>query len=53
MISDHKTLTQMRQESLQYARENLSADVFYSKFTNLARERFSVLMNLAAYIVLS
>jgi glycosyltransferase involved in cell wall biosynthesis len=52
MISDHQTLTQMRQKSLQYAQENLSAEVFYSKFTNLARERFSVLMNIAAYIVL-
>jgi glycosyltransferase involved in cell wall biosynthesis len=52
MISDYETLSQMRQESLQYARENLSADVFYSKFTTLARERFSVLMNVAAFIVL-
>jgi glycosyltransferase involved in cell wall biosynthesis len=52
MISDYQTLSQMRQESLQYARENLSADVFYSKFTNLARDRFSVLMNVAAYFVL-
>jgi glycosyltransferase involved in cell wall biosynthesis len=51
-ISDHKTLTQMRQDSLQYARENLSADVFYSKFTNLARERFSVLMNMAACFII-
>lgn len=51
-ISDHKTLTQMRQQSLQYARDNLSADVFYSKFTRLARERFSVLMSAAACIVL-
>ncbi len=44
MISDYQTLSHMRRRSLQYARENLSADVFYSKFTNLARERFSVLM---------
>jgi glycosyltransferase involved in cell wall biosynthesis len=46
MISDYQQLTQMRQQSLQYARENLSADVFYSKFTNLARERFAISMNL-------
>ena len=46
MIADYEQLTQMRQRSLQYARENLSADVFYSKFTNLARERFSISMNL-------
>ncbi|OQP51702.1 glycosyltransferase family 4 protein [Niastella populi] len=52
MISDYQTLSQMQHQSLQYARENLSADVFYSKFTNLARERFSVLMNIAACIVL-
>jgi len=52
MISNYQTLTQMRQQSLQYARENLSADVFYSKFTRLARERFSVLMSVAAYIFL-
>lgn len=51
MISDYRQLTQMRQQSLQYARENLSADVFYSKFTKLARERFSISMNLAAYLV--
>jgi glycosyltransferase involved in cell wall biosynthesis len=42
LISDHKRLYQMRQQSLQYARENLSADVFYSKFTRLTRERFSI-----------
>ena len=52
MISDYQTLSHMRRRSLQYARENLSADVFYSKFTNLARERFSVLMSITACIVL-
>lgn len=42
MISDCQQLSQMRQRSLQYAKENLSADVFYSKFTSLARERFAI-----------
>lgn len=51
MISDYQQLTQMRQRSLQYARENLSADVFYSKFTNLARERFAISMNLATLLI--
>ena len=51
MISDYQQLTQMRQKSLQYARENLSADVFYSKFTNLARERFAISMNLTAWLI--
>jgi glycosyltransferase involved in cell wall biosynthesis len=45
LISDHQQLYQMRQQSLQYARENLSADVFYSKFASLTRERFSIVMN--------
>ncbi|THU39363.1 glycosyltransferase family 4 protein [Niastella caeni] len=45
LISDYQKLHQMRQQSLQYARENLSADVFYSKFARLTQERFSVLMN--------
>lgn len=45
LISDYQKLHQMRQRSLQYARENLSTDVFYSKFARLTRERFSVLMN--------
>src|SRR5687767_3429375 len=45
LISDHRKLYQMRQQSLQYARENLSADVFYSKFASLTRERFSIVMN--------
>jgi glycosyltransferase involved in cell wall biosynthesis len=45
MISDHQRLFQMRQQSLQYARENLSADVFYSKFAWLTRERFSIVLN--------
>jgi glycosyltransferase involved in cell wall biosynthesis len=45
MISDHQRLSQMRQQSLQYARENLSADVFYAKFGCLTQERFSIVMN--------
>jgi Glycosyltransferase len=45
LISDHQRLYKMRQQSLQYARENLSADVFYSKFACLTRERFSIVMN--------
>jgi glycosyltransferase involved in cell wall biosynthesis len=45
LFSDHQKLYQMRQQSLQYARENLSADVFYSKFGCLTRERFSIVMN--------
>ena len=45
LISDYHKLNQMRQRSLQYARENLSADIFYSKFSNVIRERFSLLMN--------
>lgn len=45
LISDHQKLDQMRQQSLQYARENLSGDVFYSKFAHVARERFSIVMN--------
>jgi glycosyltransferase involved in cell wall biosynthesis len=45
LISDHQKLYQMRQQSLQYARENLSADVFYSKFASLTRERFSIVMS--------
>lgn len=45
LISDHHKLYQMRAQSLQYARENLSADVFYSKFAHLTRERFSIVMN--------
>ena len=42
----------MRQQSLHYAKDNLSADVFYSKFTKLARERFAIAVNLAAYLVI-
>jgi glycosyltransferase involved in cell wall biosynthesis len=45
LISDHQKLHQMQERSLQYARENLSADVFYAKFAHLARERFSIVMN--------
>jgi glycosyltransferase involved in cell wall biosynthesis len=45
MISDYQKLHQMQERSLQYARENLSADVFYAKFAHLARERFSIVMN--------
>lgn len=52
MISNYQQLSQMRQQSLQYARENLSADVFYSKFTNLARERFAISMNLTALLAI-
>lgn len=45
LISDYQKLHQMQERSLQYARENLSADVFYAKFAQLARERFSMVMN--------
>jgi Glycosyltransferase len=45
LISDHQRLYKMRQQSLQYARENLSADVFYTKFACLTRERFSIVLN--------
>lgn len=44
LISDYQKLEQMRAQSLQYARENLSADTFYSKFAQLSRERFSIAM---------
>jgi glycosyltransferase involved in cell wall biosynthesis len=45
LISDYQRLSQMRARSLQYARENLSADVFYAKFSRLVRERFSIQLN--------
>ena len=45
LISDYQKLQQMRAQSLQYARENLSADVFYAKFSRLVQERFSMQMN--------
>ncbi|WP_205511023.1 glycosyltransferase family 4 protein [Longitalea arenae] len=45
LISDYQKLSQMRAQSLQYARENLSVDTFYSKFTQLTRERFSIAMS--------
>lgn len=45
LISDYRKLNQMRALSLQYARENLSADTFYSKFSQLVRERFSIVMS--------
>jgi glycosyltransferase involved in cell wall biosynthesis len=45
LISDYQRLSQMRARSLQYARENLSADVFYAKFSHLVWERFSIQMN--------
>jgi glycosyltransferase involved in cell wall biosynthesis len=45
LISDHQRLYQMRLQSLQYARENLSSDVFYARFACLTRERFSIVMN--------
>jgi glycosyltransferase involved in cell wall biosynthesis len=45
LISDYQKLDQMRARSLQYARENLSADVFYAKFSRLVRERFSIQLN--------
>jgi len=45
LISDQQKLHQMRTQSLQYARENLSADVFYEKFSQLVFERFSIVMN--------
>jgi glycosyltransferase involved in cell wall biosynthesis len=44
LVSDHHKLHQMHAQSLQYARENLSADVFYDKFSRLVRERFSIAM---------
>jgi glycosyltransferase involved in cell wall biosynthesis len=45
LISDHQKLIQMQAQSLQYARENLSADAFYARFAHMARERFSIVMN--------
>ncbi len=45
LISDDRRLHQMRENSLQYARENLSTNIFYSKFSNLVNERFSVTTN--------
>jgi glycosyltransferase involved in cell wall biosynthesis len=45
LISDYQKLHQMQAQSLQYARENLSADVFYAKFSRLVKERFSIQMN--------
>jgi glycosyltransferase involved in cell wall biosynthesis len=45
LISDYHKLYQMQAQSLQYARENLSADVFYAKFSRLVQERFSMQMN--------
>jgi glycosyltransferase involved in cell wall biosynthesis len=52
LVSDHRRLQQMRQQSLQYARENLSAEVFYSKFSNLIRERFHLDPGMLAFIIL-
>jgi glycosyltransferase involved in cell wall biosynthesis len=45
LISDDQKLHQMQAQSLQYARENLSADVFYAKFSRLVQERFSMQLN--------
>jgi glycosyltransferase involved in cell wall biosynthesis len=45
LIADYQKLNQMRQKSLQYARENLSADIFYSRFAHLVLERFSITMS--------
>ncbi len=45
LISDYHKLYQMQAQSLQYARENLSADVFYAKFSRLVQERFSIQLN--------
>jgi glycosyltransferase involved in cell wall biosynthesis len=45
LISDYQKLHQMRRQSWQYARENLSADVFYSRFAHMTRERFSIVMS--------
>jgi len=45
LVSDYQKLHQMRQQSLQYARENLSADVFYERFARMTRERFSIALN--------
>jgi glycosyltransferase involved in cell wall biosynthesis len=45
LISDHHKLYQMRRQSLQYAKDNLSADAFYERFTHMIRERFSIQMS--------
>ncbi|OQP57737.1 hypothetical protein A3860_08905 [Niastella vici] len=45
LVSDQQKLHQMHRQSLQYARENLSADVFYEKFSQLVLDRFSIVMN--------
>lgn len=48
LIADQQKLYQMRRQSLQYARENLSADVFYSKFSQMIEDRFSMVINWTA-----
>jgi glycosyltransferase involved in cell wall biosynthesis len=45
LISNQQQLHQMQAKALQYARENLSVDVFYSKFSQMIRERFSIQLN--------
>lgn len=42
LLSDHQQLHQMRQQSLQYAKKNLSTDIFYAGFSRMIRERFSI-----------
>jgi glycosyltransferase involved in cell wall biosynthesis len=45
LISDYHKLRRMHMKSLEYARKNLSADVFYKKFAHLISNRFSIAMN--------
>lgn len=45
VIRDNQRLNQMRENSLQYAKDNLSKNIFYLKFSNLVSERFSLSTN--------
>lgn len=45
LLCNYIKLEQMRLNALQYARENLSGEAFYARFTHVIRERFSIIMN--------
>ena len=45
LLSSYQKLDQMRLQTLQYARENLSGDAFFIKFAQVTRERFSIIIN--------
>ncbi|AEW03328.1 hypothetical protein A4D02_04735 [Niastella koreensis] len=45
LLSNYNKLDQMRQKTLQYAREHLSGEAFYARFAQVTHERFSIIMN--------